>query len=227
MTRSSPARSATALILTALSMVGCSEQPRTYSTATSPSELIFADTFSGVSLSPRWRPSGPGATVEGGHLRVEGLKNHPLWLDIKLPTDVQIEFDAWSSTDEGDVKFELAGDGTSFATTANYKPTGYVFVFGGWNNSRSVLAKLDEHDPDRVTRTDRRVVPGQRYRMVVTRRGPNIVWTVDGAVHLRMRDPDPLGGEGHEHFAFGGWDSVVNFDNLRILRLPLTAEESP
>lgn len=209
-----------------LTAPGCGERPRTYSTSADVSDLIFADDFSGDQLSPQWRPSGPGASVEDGHLHVEGLRNHPVWLSIKLPTDVQIEFDVWTSREEGDIKFEIAGDGESYASTANYKPTGYVFVFGGWNNSRSVLAKLDEHDPERITRTDRRVLPDKRYRMTVSRRGANIVWMVDSAVHLRMRDADALTGDGHAHFAFGGWDSPVNFDNLRILRLSGAAEES-
>ncbi len=219
-------RRAAALVLSGLSGAACTERPRTYSTSAETPRLIYEDDFSGDQLSRRWRPSGPGASLQDGHLQVEGLKNHPLWLEVNLPTDVSIEFDAWTSRDEGDIKFELAGDGQSYATTANYKPTGYVFVFGGWNNSRSVLARLDEHDPERITRTDRRVVPDKRYRMAISRRGANIVWMVDGAVHLRMRDGDPLTGDGHEHFAFGGWDSAVNFDNLRIVRLSPISEES-
>lgn len=213
--------------IVALTLISCAERPRTYTTKDASSEVIFEDDFSSEQLSPSWQPSGPGATVEAGHLRVEGLRNHPVWLKLPLPNDVRIEFDVWTSREEGDIKFELAGDGESYATTANYKPSGYVFVFGGWNNTRSVLAKLDEHDPDRITRTDRKVAPDKRYHMVISRRGPNIVWMIDGAVHLRLRDRAPLLGVGHEHFAFGGWDSAVNFDNLRILRLSATDEQPP
>ena len=55
--------------------------------------------------------------------------------------------------------------------------------------------------------------------MAITRRGQSILWEIDGKVHLRLKDPEPLAGPGHEHFAFGGWESPVNFDNLRISRV--------
>ena len=42
----------------------------------------------------------------------------------------------WADSEEGDIKIELNGDGRSFAKSANYRPSGYVLVFGGWNNSK-------------------------------------------------------------------------------------------
>ncbi len=81
----------------------------------------------------------------GGHWRVvdgqllsPGVRNNPLWLQAKLPRDVAIEFDARSESSEGDVKVEIFGDGTDHAS-------GYVLIHGGWNNSVSVIARLDEH----------------------------------------------------------------------------------
>jgi hypothetical protein len=81
----------------------------------------------------------------GGHWRVvdgqllsPGVKNNPLWLQAKLPRDVAIEFDARSESPEGDLKVELFGDGTDHAS-------GYVLIHGGWNNSLSIIARLDEH----------------------------------------------------------------------------------
>ena len=173
---------------TVLAVAGCTERPRTYSTADGD-RVLFEEDFSGSSLSPRWLASGPGASIERGHLHVERLRNHPVWLTTPLPTNVQLEFDAWTTSDEGDIKFELAGDGQSFATTPNYRPTGYVFVFGGWNNSRSVIARLDEHAQDRVSRTDRKVRPNRRYHMVVTRAGILSGRSTDRSP--ADQDPDP------------------------------------
>ena len=95
-------------------------------------------------------PVGPGAVIDRGVLRLADLHNHPVWLNRELPDAVRVEFDAWAETDEGDIKVELAGDGVSFAKTASYTATGYVFIFGGWNNSLNVIARLDEHGDDRV-----------------------------------------------------------------------------
>jgi hypothetical protein len=34
-----------------------------------------------------------------------------------------------------------------------------------------------------------------------------------------MTDPQPLGGPGHDHFAFNNWSVPLTFDNLRITPL--------
>jgi hypothetical protein len=81
----------------------------------------------------------------GGHWRVvngqllsPGVKNNPLWLQATLPRDVAIEFDVRSESSEGDIKVEVFGDGTDHAS-------GYVLIHGGWNNTLSIIARLDEH----------------------------------------------------------------------------------
>ena len=81
----------------------------------------------------------------GGHWRVvdgqllsPGVKNNPLWLQAALPQNVAVEFDVRSESPEGDIKVELFGDGTDHAS-------GYVFIHGGWNNTLSIIARLDEH----------------------------------------------------------------------------------
>lgn len=83
----------------------------------------------------------------GGHWRVvqgqllsPGVKNNPLWLQARLPRDVAVEFDARSESPEGDIKVEIFGDGSDHAS-------GYVLIHGGWNNSTSIIARLDEHGP--------------------------------------------------------------------------------
>jgi len=90
--------------------------------------------------------------VVNGQLLSPGVKNNPLWLQASLPTDVAVEFDVRSESSEGDIKVELFGDGSSHAS-------GYIFIHGGWNNTLSIIARLDEHGAslDALQRQARRV----------------------------------------------------------------------
>ncbi|MCA9695330.1 MAG: hypothetical protein KC636_37470 [Myxococcales bacterium] len=200
----------------ALLAVGCTELPRTYSSESADAVPIFRDDFERDELGPAWRVTGEGARIERGALFVEGLKNHPLWLTQALPDDVRIEFDAYTPSEEGDIKIELAGDGASAAKTANYTATGYVILFGGWNNTVNAIVRRNEHGRDKEAVDKPQVEPGRRYHFVITREGGAIRWSLDGAELLLYEDPRPLVGEGHQHFAFSGWESPVYFDNLVI-----------
>ncbi|MDH5493532.1 MAG: DUF6250 domain-containing protein, partial [Myxococcales bacterium] len=124
-----------------------------------------------------------------------------------------------STTPDGDIKLELFGDGVSRAESESYTATSYVVIFGGWNNSTNVLARMDEHAEDRVVGAARRVEPGRTYRMRVEREGETITAWVDDELLVRMQDPEPLEGRGHDHFAFNNWESDLWFDNLKITPL--------
>lgn len=195
---------------------GCEELPRTYSTRAEDGVVLFRDDFERTELGPDWRPTGPGATLEHGVLKVEDLHNHPLWLDRALPDDVRVEFDAWATTDEGDVKVELCGDGKSAATSTNYVATGYVVIFGGWNNTLNAIVRRNEHGRQRETSSEPKVEPGRRYHFTITRSGGEVRWELDGREVLAYEDDAPLRGEGHDHFAFSGWEAQTHFDNLVI-----------
>jgi hypothetical protein len=133
---------------------------------------------------------------------------------------VRIEFDAWAETEEGDIKVELAGDGQSYAKTASYTATGYVVIFGGWNNKLHVLARRDEHGADRVeTAAEPPVESERRYRVAITRRGGELRFEVDGQLIAEMIDDAPLTGPGQRHFAFNNWEAPTRFDNLVIYAL--------
>jgi hypothetical protein len=147
---------------------------------------------------------------------VSGLRNHPVWLVEPLPDDVRVSFDVWAATEEGDIKVEFAGDGHSSATSMNYVASGYVLVFGGWNNTANVIARKDEHGSDRITTNDPKVEADKRYHITVWRTGSELRWEINGREVGSMDDPSPLRGEGHRHFGFGGWEAEVHFDNLVI-----------
>ncbi len=202
--------------LAALFSGACEELPRTYSSGLDQVPPLFSDDFSEPKLGPSWKTTGEGAKVVNGHLEVEGLHNHPVWLTVPLPDDVQIEFDVWADSEEGDIKVELAGDGKSWAKSVNYRASGYVLIFGGWNNTLNVIARKDEHGKDRKVTDSPTVEAKKRYHMRITRESSEIRWEVDGRELLTYDDPRPLQGNKNRYFAFNNWESPVSFDNLVI-----------
>jgi hypothetical protein len=122
-------------------------------TATVPYQQDFSDPSvverDFYSTGGHWR-------VVNGQLLSPGVKNNPLWLQARLPRDVAVEFDVRSESPEGDIKVEIFGDGTDHAS-------GYVLIHGGWNNSMSIIARLDEHGAslESLQRQARRVVEQQ------------------------------------------------------------------
>ena len=176
----------------------------------------FRDDFERGELGDLWNNTGGPYRVSDGRLKVEGARNKPLWLKRTLPRDVSIEFDAQSDSAEGDIKVEVYGDGVSKAETTSYTATSYVVVFGGWHNSLNVIARMNEHGDDRAVGPTYKVVPGRTYHMKIERRGGTITAWADGQKLASMRDPEPLAGEGHDHFGFNNWQAPLAFDNLRI-----------
>ncbi len=159
-------------------------------------------------------------TVVDGALRAKGAYNHPLWLRKKLPADAVIEFEVWSNTPDGDIKVEIYGDGESHAKNkGQYTSSGYVLIMGGWSNSKSILARGNEHGKDLVERRAPKVEQGRHYRWKIQRQGGRVDWWVDGEPFLSFDDPDPWRGAGHEYLGFNNWESEVHYDGLVITPL--------
>jgi hypothetical protein len=179
-----------------------------------------------IRSAPRGVPRPFRPRIDG-----QGAKNHPVWLTYELPRNARIEFDAVSSSSDGDIKAEFWGDGRSAATGASYNDaTGYIAIYGGWHNRYHVLARRDEHAPDRLQVAvsegsqdyrARPVQPHRSYHFKVERNdGKTVQWLVeDIEIHV-FADPDPLVGPGHEHFGFNNWATAVCFDNVMITPLP-------
>ena len=176
----------------------------------------YTDDFERDRIGDDWQNTGGPWDIRDGWLHVRGARNRPLWLRRVLPRDVRIELDVKSTTPDGDIKVEIFGDGTSRATSESYTATSYVVVFGGWNNSTNIIARMDEHGADRVVGPRRPVEPNRVYHMKIERRGSTITAWVDGEELASMDDDDPLEGRGHDHFAFNNWNSDLWFDNLEI-----------
>jgi len=182
----------------------------------------YHDDFERAELGPDWNATAPAYRVSEGKLTVAGAYNHPAWLRRRLPNDAVIDLDVVSRSAAGDIKIELFGDGQSFdPDRGSYTSTGYVFIFGGWHNSLSVICRQEEHGAGRkASRQDVPVVPGRSYHFTITRRGGAIDWRIDGQPFLSWTDPDPLTGGGHEHLAVNNWEADVSFDNLNIRPAP-------
>ncbi len=171
--------------------------------------LPFQDNFERAELGAAWE-GDPGWRIRDGWLFSAGTANRPLWLKASLPDDVAIEFDARSESPDGDIKFEAFGDGRSHAS-------GYIFILGGWKNTISCIASLDEHGDDRAElRQSGQVKAGRTYHLKLEAQGKVLRWYVDGKLFLDYFDAEPLRGSGHDRFAFNNWQSPLYFDNLSI-----------
>ena len=197
--------------------------------------LPFNDNYSEpATVASKYFSTGGLWRAENGWLLAPGVKNNPLWLKASLPNDVAVEFDVKSMSPEGDIKLEIFGDGTDHAS-------GYVLIHGGWNNSISIIARLDEHAPPlttlmasangqdlvasglyqkdtrvRVEANPFKVEIGRQYHWRVERRGKVISWFIDGQPFMRFEDPLPLTGKGHDRMAFSSWEAQLYFDNLKV-----------
>jgi hypothetical protein len=191
----------------------------------------FRDEFERARVGEDYFATGEHFRIQGGRLCVKGARNHPLWLKRRLPQNARIQVEAEAASDEGDIKLEAWGDGQAAATRISYTDaTSYLAIFGGWKNRYHVLARMDEHAPDRPEVTiepgsdDPRQQPalaGRRYRLKLERSdGRTLRFWVDDVEILSFTDPLPLQGTGHDHFAFNDWDTPVCFDHLVVEPLP-------
>lgn len=190
----------------------------------------FEDRFDRAELGPDYNALSPAWKIVANKLCVRGARNKGAWLLRKLPVNARIEFDAVSEAQDGDIKAEAWGDGATGATSASYtNATSYIAIFGGWKNTKHVLARLDEHGDDRMEleieagsddERQRPIAPGQPYHFKLERtNGKSVRMSVNDLVYFEMWDDEPLSGPGHEHFGFNDWDAPVCFDNLQITPL--------
>lgn len=170
--------------------------------------LVFEDDFEREALGERWLNRSGRWRIREGRLAVQGDRNEGVWLDFALPERVRIEFDARAGSDEGDLKCEV------FASEARHQ-AGYVVILGGWNNTVSVIARLDEHGEDRLE-SPARAEKGRVHHFTLVRVSDTLRWYVDGALVLEYHDEDPLRGA---YFGFNDWTAPVEFDNLKIYQL--------
>ncbi len=178
----------------------------------------FRDDFERAEPGPNWLDTSGQVRLEAGKLHVSQGYNRPVWLRQKLPRDLVVELDVASKSPDGDIKVELFGDGQSFdLDRGSYEATGYVFIFGGWQNTLSIIGRLGEHDDAvKVKRSEPAVVPGKTYHWKITRKGGQIDWQIDGQPFLSWTDPEPLAGDGRAFLGITNWQADVDYDNVQI-----------
>jgi hypothetical protein len=192
----------------------------------------FVDNFDRADLGTNdWYSTSYGAySIRNGRLCTAKPRNHPLWLKRKLPANVRVEFEAIALSNNADIKVELFGDGCGYDTNGNeYTSTGYVAVLGAHNNTEHWLARLYEHGPEArktplIAGSDSiansKLVQGTTYKFELARTdGKELRFLVNGTLVHAMPDAQPLAGEGHDHFAFDGWDAPVCFDKVTVTPL--------
>jgi hypothetical protein len=190
-------------------------------------------------LGPEWSTEATTWSVHDGRLYDTGAHNKPLWLSATLPKDVRVRFQVDPQTADVDFKFEIFGDGKTHES-------GYSVMFGAWHNTKSVIARLGEHAPNRIAADDAllrakvtenallaetvnakrwdatvrdSVLSGERsYMVTFERRGNTLTVLLDDEPEPFMTyfDPSPLWGPGHDRFAFSNWATTVFFDDLSI-----------
>jgi hypothetical protein len=191
----------------------------------------FKDEFEREQVGDDYFATGDQYRVDRGRLCVKGARNHPLWLKRRLPANARISVEAVAGSDDGDIKLEAWGDGQAAAARISYTDaTSYLAIFGGWKNHYHVLARMDEHAPDRPQVViqpgsddlrEQPVLRGRHYRLKLERTdGRTLRFWVDDVEMLSFTDPLPLAGGGHDHFAFNDWETSVCFDHLVVEPLP-------
>lgn len=179
--------------------------------------LPFSDDFERSAVGEQWFPSGGDWKLREGSVYTTFSNNMPLFLNVDLPDEVVVEVDVFSETDDVDAKIELMTDGRTHQS-------GYVFILGGWTNTISVIARLDEHGTDRVEKKPTAVRGKRWYRWRVEKRaaqrdgasGHLLTWLIDGEPYMEFFDRAPLHGPGHRRLGFGNWQNRLRFDNLKI-----------
>lgn len=177
--------------------------------------IPFSDDFDRAELGADYFATGGHWRIVDGALLSPGVKNNPLWLQAELPRDVVVEVTARALTDDGDIKLEIFGNGRDHAS-------GYILIFGGWKNTISTIARLDEHGSDRVERRDRKVEKDRAYRFRIERQGARLSWFIDGELFLQFEDARPLFGRGHDRIGLGSWRTDVAFDDFEVRPLAAT-----
>ena len=176
-------------------------------------KLPFSDDFGRASLGERYKKSGGTWEVSEGQLHSSGEENIPLWLDVPLSKNVRVEFTTLSKSPAVDTKIEIFGDGLRHES-------GYIVILGGWNNTISTIARLDEHEKTRVEKRTK-WKPNQRYRWRVERTdGHTLQLFIDYELVLAYDDKSPLFGPRNNKLGFTNWASDVFYDDLKITALP-------
>lgn len=201
-----------AAFLVAAGLAAC--MPKSGSSSGPGLKEPFKESFDREKLGERYKKTGGTWRIEKGALHSDGTSDHnaPLWLDLPLTKNVKVEFTTWSEHPAVDTKIEIFGDGLRHES-------GYIVIFGGWNNQITTIARLDEHEKTRVEKRTR-WEKGKKYRWKVQRTdGKTLELFIDGEKIVEYVDKDPLFGPRNNKLGFTNWESRPFYDDLVITPL--------
>jgi len=178
--------------------------------------IVFQDDFERPELGSQWQVGhGPAWRLENGWVHGttapnDDDKNRGLWLMQELPEKARIEFEAKSLSDIGDTKCEV------FNTEPRHE-AGYAIIFGGWRNTINTIARMGEHEPNRVEQKPHvRVQKGKVYKWAIVRNDNVVRWYIDGRLMISYDDKQPIAGR---YFGFNNWATDVWYDSVRVYQL--------
>lgn len=173
-------------------------------------KLVYADDFDTETLSDKWERRGGKWSVENGELVVASDLDAFLLLNIPVPGDVRIEFDARCEKDEVLTSLEAAV--FCNATKRRLTKDGYFASFGGTDG-----VKLQRRDYNVVFNHDLKPEPGRKFRLRLERLGGELTLYVDGAKAAVFRDALPLSRRPRrEYVGLYVWNARTCFDRFRI-----------
>ncbi len=182
-------------------------------------EVIYQTDFS-KPLGADWKDEGGDWRVEDGVLKSEKARNKDLVLTSKsLPQNAVIEFKMRSFTPYIDAKVRAWGALDPNGETM-HDAGAYSFILGGWKGRISTIARMDEHDENRVEDRETTFKPETWLACRIERNKGTIRWFVNDKLFLTYEDDSPLSANQFKYFSFANWRSRVEFDDLRIRALP-------
>jgi hypothetical protein len=187
-----------------------------------PIIAAFRDTFDRADLGADYQAMSPRYSIRNGRLAADATQDAPIFLLRPIPRDVVIELDAGTDTPQGELKVELFTAGPSLPRNGT---SGYELIFGGWNNTQSIIARLGEREQTAKKRKGPVIKAGKTYHWKIVRTGSRLDWFVDdmSKPFLSFDDNEPLVPPDHAFFAFNSWQWESWFDNLAITPLGATA----
>ncbi len=184
-----------------------------------PPQPLFLDDFERDQLGPRYRPSGPGWSMQDGVLHARKIRGYTAWLDQPLPADARIAFNVWGD-ERSAIIVQLWGDVRS-------QQVGY-FLYLHESGAEMLRPLTATGTALRVNRTDVSLEPGRRYRFEVERRGGRIEWRSSDRTGpiLVLEDRSPVPPEPDAYLGLSGI-GTIHFDNVEITPLAPLPDATP
>jgi len=153
------------------------------------------------------------------------------WNKYGFKGDFSIEFCGAIKMDASRGRqYDYARDmNVTVAADGNDLTTGYSFVFGGWNNRLTALARGTEiaakpQQTDRLAFTHTGQEHRRWYYHKIERQGDTLRWYVDGMLAVEYTDPQPLEGD---RIALWFYDIGVIVARVRISAQEIAGYEHP